>query len=148
MRCNTQPCPAEWRIGEWSACDCGQWNEKDYQTREVKCEQELSTDLLLHVNEGACLEEMPEKRQVCKCTPRRPEKYKHHKHRKHDEAETPSQETDSIQQNRQQRHRGIGNNRQLLTLIANTTLSRRAHVHVADNKKAGVWLASDWNEQV
>lgn len=137
MRCNTQPCPAEWKIGEWSECDCGQWNEKDYQTRDVKCVQELSSDLVLRVNEGACLEEMPEKRQVCSCGSSRPEKYKHHKHRKHEHGETQNQ-----------RQNGNGNQRQSMTLIGNTTLSKRAHVHVVENKKAGIWLASDWNEMV
>lgn len=125
MRCNTQPCPAEWKIGDWSSCDCGQWDEKDYQTREIECVQELSPGLMVRVHNGACLEDMPEKRQVCKCNnSRRSEKYKHHKHRKHNHGE-----------------------RQSVTLVGNTTLTKRAHVHVADNKKSGIWLASDWNEQ-
>lgn len=150
MRCNIQPCPAEWKIGEWSSCQCGQWDEKDYQTREVKCVQELTGDLVLHVNEGSCLEEMPEKRQLCKCSPRRPDRNKH-KHRKHDDIENRDDLNDeSGQQNRQQQHHKHrnGSQRQSLTLIGNTTLSKRANVHATDNKKAGVWLSSDWNEQV
>lgn len=153
MRCNTQPCPAEWKIGEWSSCQCGKWDEKDYQTREVKCMQELSNDLVLRVNEGACLEEIPVKRQICKCpSSRKQEKYKHHqhKHRKHDEEFNRDDSNDQSSRpvkHHNHRHRN-GNNKQSITLIGNTTLGKRVHLHVVDYKKAGIWLASDWNEQV
>lgn len=158
MRCNTQPCPAEWKIGDWSSCQCGQWDEKDYQTREVKCMQELSTDLVLRVNEGSCLEEMPEKRQLCKCSSaRRQEKYKHHqhKHRKHDDEvdrddlnDQSSRHNKHHSHNHNHKHRNGNHKQQSLTLIGNTTLGKRVHLHVPDHKKAGFWLASDWNEQV
>lgn len=146
LRCNTQPCPAEWKIGDWSSCECGKWDEKDFQTREVKCVQELSPELVIRVNEGACLEEMLERRQLCKCSPNRPEKYKNHSHRNRED-DGDEDFNDQPHRHKHQKHRAA-NQRTPLTLIGNTTLSKRAHFPLSENKKAGIWLTSDWNQQV
>lgn len=117
LRCNSQPCPAFWKIDEWTACNCGLPNEHKDQTREVKCVQEVGNGIVMQVIEAACLEEKPPSKQECVC-PRVHNRRIHHSH-----------------------HKGVF--RAPVTLIGNSTIGKR--VHLAENKKAGVWLTSEWN---
>lgn len=133
MRCNTQPCPAYWKIDEWSSCNCGQVTEQLHQQREVKCVQELGTGIVIAVHDGACLEELPAARQQCSCPSKviagKLDTYKHHSHKHH------------------HKHRnGAGNLRSPATIIGNTTISKKNQA-TTENKKAGIWLASEWNQQ-
>lgn len=131
LRCNAQPCPAYWKVEEWSACNCGLPNEHDHQTRDIKCVQELASGVVIQVNEGACLEKLPDKRQDCNCPKQQVAYYRtahkgkdkghHHNHHHHHHAAP-------------------------ITLIGNSTIGKRAH-HL-EGRRPGVWLASDWNEQV
>ncbi|KAG8227019.1 hypothetical protein J437_LFUL000325, partial [Ladona fulva] len=54
VRCNIKPCPAEWVAGDWGPCSvsCGSGG---MQTRDVWCQQEISSTLRMRVAEGACL---------------------------------------------------------------------------------------------
>lgn len=139
MRCNTQPCPAFWKIDDWSACNCGKPHEQEYQTREVDCVQELGSGTVIQVNNGACLEQMPTTRNACKCKPSsiqtKTEKQGtgHHKHR--------------TTGDRAHKHRNGGANFKPPSTIMDSVVSKKAHV-VVDSKKPGVWLSSDWSQQV
>ncbi|XP_077989555.1 thrombospondin type-1 domain-containing protein 4-like isoform X2 [Glandiceps talaboti] len=65
--CNTEPCPARWESGAWSACSrsCGD----GVQMRQVNCMQELSQSLDTIVAAQKCgRQPQPEKRQSCKLT--------------------------------------------------------------------------------
>lgn len=129
LKCNVQPCPAYWKVNEWSACNCGLPNENDYQTREIKCVQELASGVVIHVNEGACLEKQPEIRQECNCPKQQVALYRSQHKRNHHE--------------KGHKHH---NHPSAITLIGNSTIGKKAHV--LDNKKTGIWLSSDWTEQV
>lgn len=133
LRCNVQPCPAYWKIDEWSACNCGLPNEREHQSREVECVQELSTGIVIHVNEGACLEKQSDKQQDCNCPKQTIDFYpnkRHHKHHHH-------------QQQQQVQHEQLQS--PPITLVGNSSLGKK--VHAFDTKKGGVWLTSDWTEQ-
>lgn len=132
LRCNIQPCPAYWKIDEWSACNCGLPNEREHQTRDIECVQQLATGIVIHVNDGACLEKQPDKQQNCDCPKQSADIYagkRHHKHHHHHQHAHQPHELQSAP----------------ITLIGNSTIGKRAHV--LDSRKAGVWLASAWNEQ-
>lgn len=132
LRCNVQPCPAYWKVDEWTACNCGLPNENDFQTRNMKCVQDLTSGVVIQVNDGACLEQQPDKRQACAC-PKQPVAYYRTAHRGKDKAHHSNH-------NRHHHHNAP------ITLIGNSTIGRRAH-HL-EGRKPGVWLSSDWNEQV
>lgn len=123
LRCNPQPCPAYWKVEEWSACNCGLPNEHNEQTRTIKCVQELSSGVVIHVNEGACLDKQPDKQQDCNC-PKQPVAYLRAAHKGKDKHHHSSP----------------------ITLIGNSTIGKKAH-HL-EGRKPGVWLSSDWNNQV
>lgn len=129
LRCNTQPCPAYWKIEEWSACNCGLPNEHEHQTREIKCVQELASGVVIQVVEAACLDEQPSMRQNCAC-PKVPNNLSHHQHHN--------------KRNHHTHHQTKGSFRAPVTLIGNSTIGKR--VHVTENKKAGVWLSSEWSD--
>lgn len=129
LRCNTQPCPAYWKVDEWSACNCGLPNEHDYQTRHIKCVQELSAGVVINVNEGACLDKQPENRQECDCPKQQSTYYRNSNKGK-----------DKNHHHHQHHHSSP------ITLIGNSTIGKKAHV--LEGRKPGVWLASDWNDQV
>lgn len=126
LKCNTQPCPAYWKIDEWSACNCGLPNERDHQSREIKCVQELGSGIVIQIHEGACTEKKPETRQDCDC----PKKQVGHYHNNH-----------------KRNHRERSHHPAAITLIGNSTIGKRVH-KMHENKKAGVWLSSEWNNQV
>lgn len=65
LRCNTQPCPAYWRSEEWGKCSCR--NSKGTSVREVRCVQELSTGIVIQVNQSNCFDEAPVSSQPCQC---------------------------------------------------------------------------------
>lgn len=133
LKCNTQPCPPYWKFHEWSACNCGLPNEKDYQTRKIKCVQELgSAGIVLEVNERACLEKKPENRQKCDCPKQQVDYVRNPNKRNNHESG--------------QKHHHHHHNSVPVTLIGNSTIGKKAH-HL-ENKKVGIWLASDWTEQV
>uniref|UniRef100_A0A336LKH9 CSON007946 protein n=1 Tax=Culicoides sonorensis TaxID=179676 RepID=A0A336LKH9_CULSO len=67
MRCNNQPCPAYWKLSEWTDCRCGEFNEEEYKSREVKCVQELMSGIVIQVKHGACIDDEPPARQKCEC---------------------------------------------------------------------------------
>jgi len=71
LKCNTQPCPAYWKLSEWTDCRCGQYNEEEWRSREVKCVQELVSGIVIQVNHAACVEDEPKGRQQCDCQKKR-----------------------------------------------------------------------------
>lgn len=117
MKCNSQPCPAFWKLGEYTSCHCGETDEKLNQTREVKCVQELISGVVIQVNSGACIDDRPLTIAKCECvkTTRKPEVYKQSRQQ-------------SIIQNTQSDQKTIAKNR--------TKPSR--------SKKSGSWLISEW----
>lgn len=125
LKCNSQPCPAYWEVEDWSACNCGLPNEHEHQTRNSKCVQELSSGIVIAVNDGACLENQPENRQECNC---------------------PKQQVGYYRNPLRRNHREKYNHSSSITLIGNSTIGKKAHM--LDSKKTGNWLTSDWNEQV
>lgn len=128
LRCSMQPCPAYWKVDEWSACNCGLPNEHDHQTRDMKCVQELSSGVVIGVNEGACLEKKPESRLECNC-PKQQATYLRGSHKGKDKG-----------------HHHSHHHHAPITLIGNSTIGKKAH-HL-EGRKPGVWLASDWSEKV
>uniref|UniRef100_A0A1B0G2D5 PLAC domain-containing protein n=1 Tax=Glossina morsitans morsitans TaxID=37546 RepID=A0A1B0G2D5_GLOMM len=65
LRCNTQPCPAFWRLDDWSECRCHQ--NEGYREREISCVQELASGIVIHVDNSACMEEKPLVKKPCDC---------------------------------------------------------------------------------
>lgn len=130
LRCNTQPCPAYWKIEEWSACNCGLPNEHEHQTREIKCVQELASGVVIQVVEAACLDKPPSKRQACAC-PKSPSSLIHHQHH--------------TKRNHHSHPHSKGSFRAPVTLIGNSTIGKR--VHVTENRNAGVWLSAEWGAE-
>ncbi|EAA13911.4 AGAP010003-PA [Anopheles gambiae str. PEST] len=69
LRCNTQPCPAYWKLGDWDQCNCEEkYDEEVFRTREVKCVQELLSGIVIQVNNGACMDELPPSTERCECS--------------------------------------------------------------------------------
>lgn len=130
LRCNTQPCPAYWKIEEWSACNCGLPNEHEHQTREIKCVQELASGVVIQVVEAACLDDQPPIRQNCVC-PKAPNNLSHHQHH--------------TKRNHHNHQHTKGSFRAPVTLIGNSTIGKR--VHVTENKNAGSWLSAEWGDE-
>ncbi|XP_043223530.1 papilin-like [Amphibalanus amphitrite] len=69
--CNEQPCPASWRVGNWSKCwaDCGQ---EGVQTRPVTCQQRITAQVNASVADELCEEtgaERPEEVRPCAAGP-------------------------------------------------------------------------------
>ncbi|XP_067620211.1 thrombospondin type-1 domain-containing protein 4 isoform X2 [Eurosta solidaginis] len=73
LRCNTQPCPAYWRIEEWSDCHCQQG--EGYRGRDISCVQELASGIVIHVDSSACEDETPIQRKQCDCPKARRRSY-------------------------------------------------------------------------
>lgn len=119
MKCNSQPCPAFWKLAEWSSCRCGEFDEKTNQTREVKCVQELISGVVIQVNSGACIDDRPISIAQCECVkPTKPSKIEAHKHNRQQ----------SILQNTQSDQKTNAKNR----------------TKPPKNKKSGSWLISEW----
>lgn len=123
MKCNSQPCPAFWKLGEWAGCRCGEFDEKTNQTREVKCVQELISGVVIQVNSGACNEGRPVAMLPCECMkPTKAPKLEVYKYSRQPILQST--------QNDQKVHGGKnrGNRRNELP----------------KNKKSGSWLVSEW----
>lgn len=131
LKCNTQPCPAYWKISEWSTCQCTGNDETGFQKREIKCVQELGTGMVIQIPNGACLDDKPDGRQVCDCPRSKQDTYKYRvsqgglnsiKHRVHHSKNTIlNDDNNNIPNRPETNHR---------------------------NKRSGVWLTSEWIEQV
>lgn len=115
LRCNTQPCPAYWRLEEWGECKCSLG--EGFREREIGCVQELASGIVIQVNNVACLEEEPQSKKPCDC-PKTGRRRNHHRHRMY-------------------------NGR--LQSPGNLTMANNQRVIISDKDKAGVWLMSDWN---
>lgn len=127
LKCNTQPCPAYWKISEWSSCQCTGNNDTGFQKREIKCVQELGTGMVIQIPNGACLDDKPDGRQLCECIRNKHDTYKYRVH--------------SI------KHRGHHSKIAVLNDDYNNNLTHRPD-SIQKNKKSGVWLSSEWIEQV
>lgn len=123
LKCNSQPCPAYWKLSEWSECNCGADDELSIQTRDVRCVQKLTNDRIIQVHEGACIEDTPSVDQPCDCPTETTQK-PHHHHQKQP-LTTPNRPF-SIVRHPSRMHNG--------------TAHRRP-------KKSGAWLTSEWMEQ-
>lgn len=120
LKCNSQPCPAFWRLGEWSSCSCGEFDEKINHTREVKCVQELISGVVIQVNSGACIEDRPSNEESCNC-------------------EKPTKTTKHSRQQQQISQNSIINGHQ-----NDQKTARAARTKAPKNKKSGSWLTSEW----
>ncbi|XP_037825711.1 A disintegrin and metalloproteinase with thrombospondin motifs 6-like, partial [Lucilia sericata] len=65
LRCNTQPCPAYWRLDDWGECRCH--HGEGSKERELSCVQELASGIVIHVDNSACMEEKPIVKKPCDC---------------------------------------------------------------------------------
>lgn len=130
LKCNTQPCPAYWKIAEWSSCQCIGNNETGFQKREIKCVQELGTGMVIQIPNGACLEDKPDGRQLCECPKHDTYKYR-----------VAQNGLNSI------KHRGHHSKVAILNDDNSNNLTNRPD-SIQKSKKSGVWLTSEWIEQV
>uniref|UniRef100_A0A182IQK8 Uncharacterized protein n=1 Tax=Anopheles atroparvus TaxID=41427 RepID=A0A182IQK8_ANOAO len=174
MRCNTQPCPAYWKLGDWGQCNCEErYDEEVLRTREVKCVQELLSGIVIQVSNGACMDELPPSTERCECSrvvkptpPRNTVEKPHHK-----PASQASQDVQPQHQHHAQHHghRGHQHSRdhEATTLhtqndMDNGSSSARpassSSTHrrkprpdsntisqQAESKKTGVWLTANWS---
>lgn len=124
LRCNTQPCPAYWKISEWTECNCGSGDDVSIQTRDIRCVQELANERVIQVHEAACVEDAPDLDQPCDCPKPTRASHQHGHHNNHHQGQNTGRPF-SIMRNPR---------------TNNGTVNRRP-------KKAGVWLTSDWMEQ-
>ncbi|XP_053663428.1 thrombospondin type-1 domain-containing protein 4 [Anopheles marshallii] len=164
LRCNTQPCPAYWKLGEWEQCNCEEkYDEEVFRTREVKCVQELLSGIVIQVNNGACMEELPPSTERCECSrvvkptaartekPRyKPTESQHqHEHRGHR----------GQHQHQHHDHHNGGSHSHTQNDMENGPMSNGGFVvphsrqrtdinHInyrAESKKTGVWLTANWS---
>ncbi|XP_070496473.1 thrombospondin type-1 domain-containing protein 4 isoform X2 [Chironomus tepperi] len=124
MKCNNHPCPAFWKISNWSNCKCEDFSkDKSVKSRDVKCVQELISGVVIQVNAGACSEERPQITAVCEC--------------KNFQGKTESpkaiQNSSILQQNTQNDQ--------------NISSNRNNKIKIPKSKKSGMWLISDWSEE-
>ncbi|CAG9799230.1 unnamed protein product [Chironomus riparius] len=122
IKCNNHPCPAFWKISNWSNCKCEDFN-KSVKSREVKCVQELISGVVIQVNAGACSEERPQSTLSCECKSFQ------------GKTENPKaiQNSSILQQNTQNDQNIINN--------------RNNKLKMPKSKKSGMWLISDWSEE-
>lgn len=116
LRCNTQPCPAYWRLEDWGDCNCAE--SEGYRQREVRCVQELAAGIVIQVNNAACMEEEPQTKKRCDC-PKVGVRRRGHRQRLHEARASEY-------------------------LVTNSSAQRRYSPYESD--KGGVWLMSDWNQ--
>lgn len=122
LKCNTQPCPAYWKISEWAECNCGAADELSIQTRDVRCVQELTHDRIIQVHDGACVADTPDVDQPCDCP----------------KAAKPATEEPA---------KATSLNRPFSIIRHPSRASHNGTVVHRRPKKAGAWLTSDWMEQ-
>lgn len=126
LKCNVQPCPAFWKISNWTNCKCDDLSlENSNKSREVKCVQELISGVVIQVNAGACSEERPISKTFCECSRQytKPHKFENSK----------QFHNDSIP------HHQKTQNDQKIYINRNTS-----KVKPTKQKKIGVWLTSNW----
>jgi thrombospondin type-1 domain-containing protein 4 len=121
-KCNSQPCPAFWRLGDWSKCRCGESHEKLNQTREIKCVQELISGVVIQVNSGACIDERPVSLLPCACT-------KTTKTTLKNEINKYNRLSSIVHQNTQNDQKAVS----------------KGKSKAIKSKKSGIWLTSDWS---
>lgn len=166
LRCNTQPCPAYWKLGDWDQCNCEEkYDEEVFRTREVKCVQELLSGIVIQVNNGACMDELPPSTERCECsrvvkpTPPRTEKpryrptesqhqhehrghrgHQHQQHHDHHNAQSGHSHTQNDAENGPLANGGgfaVPHSRQRTDIN---------HINYrAEAKKTGVWLTANWS---
>lgn len=139
IRCNTQPCPAYWKISDWTPCQCNSNSnekpEENYKKREIKCVQELGTGMVIQVPAVACSVEKPKSIEHCDCP-----KIFDNDYQTYYEKENQNVVINSI------KNRPYANSKRTSTIYGNNTISKRAHP--TDNRSNGVWLTSNWNGKV
>ncbi|XP_055643965.1 A disintegrin and metalloproteinase with thrombospondin motifs 7 [Toxorhynchites rutilus septentrionalis] len=145
LRCNTQPCPAYWKLSEWSECNCkSKLNDEDVlKSREVKCVQELISGIVIQVNSGACMEEQPPAAEKCECAKHtkvpQPEPHKHkpsavnHHHQHHHHISHITQNDMQMQ---------IDSDRYGRQNLDSNRISQKVEA-----KKTGMWLTANWSER-
>ncbi|XP_055593032.1 thrombospondin type-1 domain-containing protein 4 isoform X2 [Uranotaenia lowii] len=146
LRCNTQPCPAYWKLSEWSECNCeDKFNENDvFKTREVKCVQELISGIVIQVSSGACMEEQPPAAEQCDCSKhfkpppqqeshkRKPTVINHHSHHQHHH----NHNNNGGFNTQNDMGQGYGGR------LPMDRISQRVEA-----KKTGIWLTADWSDR-
>ncbi|XP_065091217.1 A disintegrin and metalloproteinase with thrombospondin motifs 7 isoform X1 [Ochlerotatus camptorhynchus] len=144
LRCNTQPCPAYWKLSEWSECDCEHMttDNEAYKTREVKCVQELISGIVIQVNSGACMEEQPPANEKCDCT----------KHSKPPQMEAHQRKPTVVNHHHHHHnnhHNGHNtqNDMQITNGYGRTSLDASRINQQVEAKKTGVWITADWSER-
>ncbi|KAK6188578.1 hypothetical protein SNE40_004726 [Patella caerulea] len=68
VNCNSNPCPADWHTGNWSACSvtCGSGK----QTRLVECRRRISPTLAISVSASLCIStDRPHRTKKCENDP-------------------------------------------------------------------------------
>ncbi|KXJ82683.1 hypothetical protein RP20_CCG012017 [Aedes albopictus] len=145
LRCNTQPCPAYWKLSEWSECNCEEatTDNEAYKTREVKCVQELISGIVIQVNSGACMEEQPPASESCDCVKhtkapakvRKPTVVSHHHH--HHQNGNGNHHNGHNTQNDMQITNGYGR-----VSLDSSRISQQV-----ESKKTGIWLTADWSQR-
>lgn len=166
LRCNTQPCPAYWKLGDWDQCNCEEkYDEEVFRTREVKCVQELLSGIVIQVNNGACMDELPPSTERCECsrvvkpTPPKTEKpryrptesqhqhehrghrgHQHQQHHDHHNGQSGHSHTQNDAENGPLTNGGgfaVPHSRQRTDIN---------HINYrAEAKKTGVWLTANWS---
>ncbi|XP_078524447.1 A disintegrin and metalloproteinase with thrombospondin motifs 10 [Lissotriton helveticus] len=61
--CNTEPCPPEWSIGNWS--ECSRSCSNGVQTRTVFCQRKISTTEVAVLDDIACVKPRPKMVETC-----------------------------------------------------------------------------------
>ncbi|XP_050084758.1 thrombospondin type-1 domain-containing protein 4-like [Anopheles aquasalis] len=167
MRCNTQPCPAYWKLGEWSQCNCEEkYDEVVLRTREVKCVQELLSGIVIQVNSGACMDDVPSSTESCECsrvikpttTPApqvEPPRYKpttgsnqHHRGHRGHQQHSLHHSTERSDRNALVSTQNDGSSSPATVISRDHGRQRQdmSHIHHrAESKKTGVWLTANWS---
>lgn len=141
LKCNQQPCPAFWKIGKFSECNCKQ-NSEAHQFREIKCVQEIGTGMVISVNSNACLEEAPISKKECDCpkyikTPhfemyKDTKPYHDHDNDNNNYSYFKASEISVVQHDEQNIAKNYGTKRPNFS---------------ENNTKSGIWLTSEWNTE-
>jgi hypothetical protein len=125
IKCNNHPCPAFWKLSNWSNSKCEDFSkislDKSLKSREVKCVQELISGVVIQVNAGACSDERPQSTASCEC-----------KNIQGKIDNFKGIQNSSILQQNTQNDQHITNNRN--NKIKNSK----------SKKSSGSWLVSDW----
>ncbi|XP_058815718.1 A disintegrin and metalloproteinase with thrombospondin motifs 7-like isoform X1 [Topomyia yanbarensis] len=145
LRCNTQPCPAYWKLSEWSDCNCEEklGDNDAFKSREVKCVQELISGIVIQVSSGACMEEQPPAAEQCECA----------KHSKPDPVESSKHRPTVINHhhNHNHHHHHTGhspqNDMQSTNGYGRQNLDASRISQKVEPKKTGVWLTANWSDR-